>query len=243
MSDRRPDINIATSEELAALAAGGDGHAFARLVRLNGEAMTRVAWLVTGNMPAAVDAVRAAWVAAWVGIRKRHEPAALDAWLCTLAAVEAERVVHMALEDLLPPGRPSWSGESAIDLGRLLPADRSLLALHHLVGLAPDELDTLLERGAGRRVWHRAPRPTRRAAVRLADAWAAVGLDAVRAAERIPAMAAVPVWPVDADAIARLARSEEGESRLRIASALVGLAAGVIVAMLPLLAELAASGR
>jgi hypothetical protein len=70
-----------------------------------------------------------------------------------------------------------------------------------------------------------------------------IGLDDAHAHERVVAMAAVPVRPVDADAIARLARFEERETSLRVASALVGLAAGVFVALLPLVAELSAAGR
>jgi hypothetical protein len=56
-------------------------------------------------------------------------------------------------------------------------------------------------------------------------------------------MAAVRVQPVDADAVARLARFEERETRLRLASAAIGLTAGLIVALAPVLVTLAAAGR
>ena len=234
MSERHHDIDIATTPELAAMAAGGDVHAFARLVRLHSETMTRVAWLVTGDMPAAAAAARSAWVAAWMGLRKPHEPGDLDAWLCLLATVEAERVVGMAVAGVLPPGWPDWNGESTLDLGRLAPADRSLLALHHLAGLTPDELDRL----AARRVRHAAAA----AAVRLMEAWSAVGLDAASAPVRIAAMAAVRVQPIDADAVARLARFEERETRLRLVSAAIGLTAGLIVMLVPILVGLTVAG-
>jgi len=210
------------------MAAARDGHAFARLVRLHGEAMTRVAWLVTGEMPAAVSAVRAALVAAWTGIRQPHAPADIEPWLCRLATVEAERLVPLAVEGVLPPGSPAWTGESSISLGVLVPADRSLLALHHLAGLTAEELDTILGRRAGT------------AAQRLAAAWAAIGEDVVSAPFRIAALAAVPVRPIDADAIARVARAEEQEVPLRIVGVVVGVVAGAIVMLVPLLAGLAA---
>jgi hypothetical protein len=169
-----------------------------------------------------------------MGLRKQHEPDDLDAWLCRLATVEAERVVGMAVAGVLPPGWPEWSGESTLDLGRLPPADRSLLALHHLAGLSPDELD----RFTARRIRH----PAAAAAVRLAEAWSAIGLDAGSAPGRIAAMAAVRVQPIDADAVARLARFEERETRLRLAGAAIGLAAGLIVMLVPILVGLTATG-
>lgn len=244
MSDRHPDIDIATTDELAVMAAGGDSHAFARLVRLHGEGMTRAAWLVTGHQPAAVEAVRSAWLTAWTGIRKPHEPVALGAWLCRLATMEAERIVHMAVEGVLPPGWPDWDGESATDLGRLAPADRSLLALHHLAGLTPEELDRITSGGLRARAsMLLARRDTESAAQRLVRAWSTLGLDAADAPERICSIAAITAWPIDSDAIARGARFEERETRLRLVGAAIGVGAGLIVAMAPLLAGLSGGGR
>lgn len=226
----RPDsgfeIDLATTDELVQLAAAGSVDAFARLVRLRGEAAVRVAWLVTGNMQAAADAARAAWVIAWTGIRKPHDPVTFEPWLARLAAVEAVRVVRQAVNQVSVPGSPAWSGESAAGLAGLEPADRAIVALHHLSGIEPADLDRLERYPAGT------------TADRLPELWRAIGADAATAQSVVERMADVPLRPIDADGIARLARAEEGEERIRILSVVIGTAAGIFVMLFPLLADI-----
>jgi DNA-directed RNA polymerase specialized sigma24 family protein len=221
----RPDVATATTDELARMAAAGSTDAFARLIRLHGEAVTRLAWLVTGNMPAAADAAKAAWVVAWTAIRRPHDPVALEPWVSRLAVVEAMRVVRQAVGGVSVPGSQAWTGESALALGILDPPDRAVLALHHLAGLDPGELDRVTRRPEGT------------TAGRLPGLWASIGVTRDSAQAVVERMAAVPVRPIDADAIARLAHAEEGEERLRLVSVAIGTVAGVTVTLFPVIAR------
>ncbi len=67
----------------------GDTAAFARIVRLHNEEMTRVAFVIVGDSATAALATEAAWFSAWPGLRRKRTPDALGSWLCSLAAAEA----------------------------------------------------------------------------------------------------------------------------------------------------------
>ncbi len=89
MTGSRPAAAQDSPEELVRRAADGDTAAFARLVRLHNEDMTRVAFVIVGDSAAAAGATEAAWFDAWTGLRRKRTPEALGSWLCSLAAAEA----------------------------------------------------------------------------------------------------------------------------------------------------------
>ena len=70
MTGSRPAAAQDLPEELVRRAAGGDTAAFARLVRLHNEDMTRVAFVIVGDSAAAAGATEAAWFDAWTGLRR-----------------------------------------------------------------------------------------------------------------------------------------------------------------------------
>jgi len=75
-------------------AAAGDEIAFARIVAAHHEAMARIAYLVSGDLDVAADAVQAAWAIAWRRLGKLRDPARLKAWLMSVAANEARQITR-----------------------------------------------------------------------------------------------------------------------------------------------------
>ena len=147
MTGSRPDAVDVSPEELVRRASDGDLAAFARIVRLHTEAMTRVAFVVTGDLDVAARAVGAAWPVAWRGLRGRRSPEGLGPWLCSLAAAEA---VILARSDPAPrereptrraePARTEAEAELGQAIARLDPRERALLSLRHVAGLSLAEL-------------------------------------------------------------------------------------------------------
>ena len=242
MTGSRPEAADASAEELVHRAAAGDLAAFARIVRLHNEEMTRVAFVITGDLDSAVRATEAAWPLAWDGLGRRRPPDALGPWLCSLVATEAVMVAMCDSADGTagPAGRPDERAEAGLALDvvmdRLDPGDRALLALRHIAGLSLDELA-------------RAKRRSRSSvAARLERATAAVagpqplgtdpGVVEREVAYRLLAYAGVRVRPVDADAVARRARTGEQFDGTRVVSVAISLVAGALVAGLPYLAML-----
>ena len=237
MTGSRPGAADASTEELLHRAAQGDLAAFARIVRLHHENMTRAAFVVTGDIDAAAEAANAAWPVAWDGLHRDRVPEDLGSWLCSLAAAEASFASTLV--------GPAWdaapvTSENPTDpglvrsLARLDPGDRALLALRHVAGLSMADLTRL----------NRRSRPP--VAVRLERATTEVGgpqpagaeaaASERRVGERLLAYAAVPVRPVDADAIARRARAGAAPDLIRVASVAISVVIGALVAGLPYLA-------
>lgn len=77
---------------LVSRAAAGDEIAFTRIVAAHHDAMTRVAFIVIGDLDLADDAVAAAWSLAWRRLGSLREPDRLRAWLVSIAANEARRL-------------------------------------------------------------------------------------------------------------------------------------------------------
>jgi len=69
MTGSRPEAALDPPDVLVRRAARGDVAAFARIVRLHHEDMTRVAFVITGDMDAAAEATNAAWPVARDGLR------------------------------------------------------------------------------------------------------------------------------------------------------------------------------
>ena len=155
MTGSRPAAAQDSPEELVRRAAEGDTAAFARLVRLHNEDMTRVAFVIVGDSAAAAGATEAAWFDAWTGLRRKRTPEALGSWLCSLAAAEATDLARRRdargattpeLDDRPtdPPAAPAADppADDALmtALARLDPEDRALLALRHVAGLSMSEV-------------------------------------------------------------------------------------------------------
>jgi RNA polymerase sigma-70 factor, ECF subfamily len=258
MTGSRPAAAQDSPEELVRRAAEGDGAAFARIVRLHNEEMTRVAFVIIGDPAAAAAATEAAWFDAWPGLRRRRTPEALGPWLCSLAAAEATSLARRRdargattpafddrqlddrlTDDRLTDDRPTdVPADDALvgALARLDPEDRALLALRHVGALSMVELGQAVRRS-------RPPVEVRLARLALdvggpqAPASDPVEPDGLLA-QRLRAYASLPLRHVSADATARKARAEESLERTRVVSVAIAAVVGVFVAVHPYIARL-----
>jgi RNA polymerase sigma-70 factor, ECF subfamily len=154
-----PDMTDVAVREATALettvrrAAAGDEAAFARLVAEHHASMTRVAFVIVGDVAAASDAVQAAWSIAWQRLGGLREPAQVRAWLVAIAANEARQIVRRGLRrpvvDLTAALDRHGDGDPADAIGlidleralrRLSPDDRTLIALRYVAGLDSTEI-------------------------------------------------------------------------------------------------------
>ncbi len=141
------------------LAAAGDEIGFARMVEAHHADMTRVCFVVCGDIDLAREAVQAAWPIAWRKLGSVRDPERLKPWLIAVAANEARhlmkhrnrravREIHVADgEDgqLGDQGRGDPAERTAeVDLAaalqRLSPQDRTIVAMRYLVGLTSVEI-------------------------------------------------------------------------------------------------------
>jgi RNA polymerase sigma factor (sigma-70 family) len=156
-----------------ALAAAGDEAAFARIIQAHHEDMTRVCFVICGDLDIADEAVQAAWPIAWKKLSGLRDPARLRPWLVSIAANEARQlirrrqrrsVVELAVADAATPGVDPAGRVADLDLAnalaRLDPNDRALLALRYVAGFDSTEL----ARATGR-----SPSGTRARLARLLD--------------------------------------------------------------------------
>src|SRR5262245_52294466 len=79
---------------VVAAAASGDEAAFARIVTTHHGDMSRVAYLVSGDLEIAADAVQKAWAIAWRRLGSLNDPNRLRPWLVTIAANEARQLLR-----------------------------------------------------------------------------------------------------------------------------------------------------
>src|SRR6476659_8849837 len=77
-----------------ALAARGDEAAFARIVRAHHDDLTRVSFVICGDLDLADEAVEAAWTQAWQKLGSLRDPDRLRPWLASIAANEARQLVR-----------------------------------------------------------------------------------------------------------------------------------------------------
>jgi RNA polymerase sigma factor (sigma-70 family) len=156
-----------------ALAGAGDETAFARIIRAHHDDMTRVCFVICGDLDVADEAVQAAWPIAWRKLGGLRDPGRLRPWLVSIAANEARQlvrrrrrrsVVEAAMVSSVSPGVDPASHVGDLDLtnalGRLDPDDRVLLALRYVAGFDSTEL----ARATGR-----SPSGTRARIARLLD--------------------------------------------------------------------------
>jgi DNA-directed RNA polymerase specialized sigma24 family protein len=156
-----------------ALAVAGDEAAFARIIRAHQDDMTRVCFVICGDLDIADEAVQAAWPIIWRKLGSLHDPDRLRPWLVSVAANEARQlirhrrrrtVVELAVGAAGMPGGDPAGHVGDLDLvnalARLDPDDRALLALRYVAGFDSTEL----ARATGR-----SPSGTRARLARLLD--------------------------------------------------------------------------
>jgi RNA polymerase sigma factor (sigma-70 family) len=145
-----------TEGELVALARGGDGDAYASLVRAHSDIAFRTAMLITQDAAEAEEAAQDAFVKAWRALSRFHEGEPLRPWLLTIVANEARnrkrsagRRTALALRSV-PVGGEDHSAEAQVIAGesratllaalsRLKPDDRLVLGCRYLLELSEAE--------------------------------------------------------------------------------------------------------
>jgi RNA polymerase sigma-70 factor, ECF subfamily len=145
-----------------AQATAGDEAAFARIVRAHHADMTRVCFVICGDLDLADEAVGAAWSIAWRKLGSLRDPDRLRPWLVSVAANEARQLLRrqrrrsvvelsVAASSNSSPADPSGRTDD-IDLtnalARLDPDDRTLLALRYVAGFDSTELARATGRSA-----------------------------------------------------------------------------------------------
>ena len=155
-----------------ALAVAGDEAAFARIIRAHHDDMTRVCFVICGDLDVADEAVQAAWPIVWHKLGSLRDADRLRPWLVSVAANEARQLTRRRRRRTvveLAVGEPASSVDPAgrvadLDLvnalARLDPDDRALLALRYVAGFDSTEL----ARATGR-----SPSGTRARLARLLD--------------------------------------------------------------------------
>lgn len=146
-----------------ALAVRGDEAAFTRIVRAHHDDMTRVCYVVCGDLDIADEAVQAAWSIAWRRLSTLRDPDRLRPWLISVAVNEARRLVKRrnrrsvveidlasveATEVAADPGRRATDLDLVNALARLPAEDRAMLALRYVAGFDSSELARLTGRSA-----------------------------------------------------------------------------------------------
>jgi len=140
-------------------AASGDEVAFARIVAAHHADMTRVCFVVCGDVELAREGVQAAWPIAWRKLGSLRDPERLRPWLIAVAANETRHlmgrrnrrsVVEIHLEDDEgdrlgdrgggDPAEHASEVDLAAALQRLSPQDRTVVAMRYLVGLTSVEI-------------------------------------------------------------------------------------------------------
>jgi RNA polymerase sigma-70 factor, ECF subfamily len=144
----------AIDEATVRRAAAGDDAAFARLVTEHQRSMARVAFVITGDVDLANDAVQAAWGVAWRGLRTLRDPTVVRSWLVAIAANQARDAVRRrrrapvvdissAVHEPVDRGDPA-EAITDLDVRRALaqldPSDRLLVALRYVAGLDSTEI-------------------------------------------------------------------------------------------------------
>lgn len=143
---------------MVASAATGDEVAFARIVAAHHDDMSRVAFVVCGDIAIAQDAVQAAWPKIWAKLGTVRDPSKLRPWLVSVAANEAKqlarsrsrrRVREIPMDDAASstsrdPGDQAAVLDLANAIAALTESDRTLVALRYAAGLTSDEIGRVI---------------------------------------------------------------------------------------------------
>jgi RNA polymerase sigma-70 factor (ECF subfamily) len=135
------------------LARAGDETAFARIIKAHHDDMTRVCFVICGDLDVADEAVQAAWPIVWRKLGGLRDPGRLRPWLVSIAANEARQLVRRRRRRTIVEIATVGSTSSGLDpagrvgdldltnaLARLDPDDRALLALRYVAGFDSTEL-------------------------------------------------------------------------------------------------------
>ena len=146
---------------LVARAASGDEAAFAQIVATHHGDMSRVCYLVCGDLDLADEAVQAAWPLAWRKLGTLHDPARLRPWLISIAANEARQLLRRRRRRSVIELEVRVSASDSADvasrpgdldlinaLARLSPDDRQLLAWRYVAGFDSPEIARATGRSA-----------------------------------------------------------------------------------------------
>jgi RNA polymerase sigma factor (sigma-70 family) len=146
---------------VVALAVAGDEAAFARIIRAHHDDMTRVSFVISGDLLIADEAVQAAWSIIWRKLGSLREPDRLRPWVVSVAANEARQLIRSRRRRTVVELAVGATSASAVDpaarvgdldlanaLARLNPDDRALLALRYVAGFDSTELARATGRSA-----------------------------------------------------------------------------------------------
>ena len=149
-----PSTAVATT---VALAAAGDADALARIVAAHQDDMSRIAYVICGDVELAQDAVQSAWPLAWRKLGSVRDPERLRSWLMSVAANEARQVMRRRRRHVLveisqadsvtghaDPGYDARTLDLSVALRRLTPEERTLLALRFVAGFDATEIGRAL---------------------------------------------------------------------------------------------------
>jgi RNA polymerase sigma factor (sigma-70 family) len=144
-----------------ALAGAGDETAFARIIRAHHDDMTRVCFVICGDLDVADEAVQAAWPIVWRKLGDLRDASRLRPWLVSIAANEARQLVRRrrrrtvvelamigSVSSGLDPAGQIGDLDLANALAKLDPDDRALLALRYVAGFDSTELARATGRSA-----------------------------------------------------------------------------------------------
>ncbi len=143
-----PGFAIAVGEDVAT-ALVRDEQSFARLIDAHHAEMVRVAYAVCGDLELARDATQIAWIKAWRALPRLRDTARVRSWLVAIAANEARQAARSHRRRQIREIRPvlpvsDAAADERLDLiaafERLPAADRELLALRYVAGLAAGEI-------------------------------------------------------------------------------------------------------
>jgi len=154
-----------TEHELVERARGGDGSAYATLVRDHEETAFRIAYVICGNAADAEEAAQEAFVKAYRALGRFRSGEPLRPWLLAIVANEARNrrrsagrraaLVLRAAGEGRPSGEAAPSPEAALlagerrstllaALGRLGERDRTVIACRYLLELTEAETASTL---------------------------------------------------------------------------------------------------
>ena len=158
---------------VVAQAAAGDETAFAMIIQAHHDNMTRVCFVICGDLDVADEAVQAAWLIIWHKLASLRDPDRLRPGSCrspptkgvSLFAVNGARPWSRSLSGIsAAPGVDPALRVADLDLAnalaRLDADDRALLALRYIAGFDSTELG---------RAMGRSPSGTRARLARLLD--------------------------------------------------------------------------
>jgi RNA polymerase sigma-70 factor (ECF subfamily) len=149
-----------TEHELVERARGGDGSAYATLVRDHEETAFRIAYVICGNAADAEEAAQEAFVKAYKALGRFRSGEPLRPWLLAIVANEARNrrrsagrraaLVLRAAGEGRPFGEAAPSPEAALlagerreallaAVGRLVERDRTVIACRYLLDLSEAE--------------------------------------------------------------------------------------------------------